>query len=306
MIAPLNIDRMVIDKGLHDRIRMRAAIVNIANNMQSLNGQTLNQPTQRFNKCRPPASSYNGIDDGSVIRFFIEVACIGIHKLFDDVSEVFRQGFANTRTGVFTRGTFAYGNQTRQHFPVPRSHIRNLRKLQTRFLPGVINQRCERALFFLREFVAKHIIDLQANRARAISKDMRERLVFAMNIGSEELRALRQIKNRAQVYNFGGRFCDRRKRARKKFEIALFSSIHTRASLTNRLQQQLDFQTVGFMVPREKKSCPQGIPNGVFHRRKGEGAHGAYGHICLEYMRKPPFDALVLQRIGLVSCLTAA
>ena len=123
MIAPLNINRMVIDKGLHDRIRMRAAIVNIANNMQSLNGQTLNQPTQRFNECRPPASSYNGIDDGSIIRFFIEVARIGIHKLFDDVSEVFGQGFANTRTGVFTRGTFAYGNQTRQHFSVPRSHI---------------------------------------------------------------------------------------------------------------------------------------------------------------------------------------
>ena len=107
---------------------------------------------------------------------------------------------------------------------------------------------------------------------------MRERLVFAMNIGSEELRALRQIKNRAQVYNFGGRFCDRRKRARKKFEIALFSSIHTQASLTNRLQQQLDFQTVEFMVPREKKSCPKEYQTVYFIDEK---AKERMGHMAI-------------------------
>ena len=306
MIAPLNIDRMMIDKGFHNRIGMRATVVNVAYDVQSLNGQTLNQPAQRLNECRPPTSSHNSVDDSGVICLFIKVTRIGVHKLFDDVREVFRQGFANAGTSVFTRSAFTNGNQTRQHFSVPHSLIRNLRKLQTGFLPGVINQRCERALFFLRKLIAKHVIDLQANRARTISKDMGERLIFAMNIGSEEFRALRQIKNRAQIYNLGGRFCDRGKRARKKFEIALFSSIHTQASLTNRLQQQLDFQTVGFMVPREKESRPYRIPNGIFHRRKGETAHGAYGLICSRETRKPPFGALMLQTILFVSCLTAA
>lgn len=39
-----------------------------------------------------------------------------------------------------------------------------------------------------------------------------------MNIGSEELRALRQIKNRTQVYNFGGRFCDREETSEKEVQ----------------------------------------------------------------------------------------
>ena len=129
----------------------------------------------------------------------------------------------------------AHRHEARQRGGIPCARVVDLGQDKLHLLARVVDERGERALLRRRERIAEHLVDFKTHVARPVAQDMRERLVLTVNVGCEELGALRKVQNRAQVDDLGGRLRRRGKRFRKKLQVALFGDVQRRTSLRDRL-----------------------------------------------------------------------
>ena len=53
MVSPLDVKRVVVRQGVHDGIRVRAAVVNIADDVQMVDGKPLDEQAQLFDEALP-------------------------------------------------------------------------------------------------------------------------------------------------------------------------------------------------------------------------------------------------------------
>ena len=199
VVAPLNVEGVIVRQGVHDGIRMRTAVVNIADDVQVIDGQPLDEQAKLLDERAAAPRAYDRVDDGGVVGVFIRTVTRLGHKLLDDVGEIGRERFAHLRARVLARRMLAHRHEARQRGGIPCARVVDLGQDKLHLLARVVDERGERALLRRRERIAEHLVDFKTHVARPVAQDMRERLVLTVNVGCEELGALRKVQNRAQL-----------------------------------------------------------------------------------------------------------
>ena len=123
MISPLNINRMVRHKLIHNNMWSRTSVIDVSDNMQMTNRQTLNQFTHSYNEFLCPSNSYNRTDNCIIIRFFIRHIIFLCDQFLDHISKIRRKCFSYFRSGIFTCCSFTHLNQAVQRNLIPVLHI---------------------------------------------------------------------------------------------------------------------------------------------------------------------------------------
>ena len=81
VVAPLDIHRVVAHQLVQDHIRPRAAIEDIAHNVQTKHGHTLDELRERKNKIIRAADVHDGIDDAAVVKLFVVILKMRMQQL---------------------------------------------------------------------------------------------------------------------------------------------------------------------------------------------------------------------------------
>ena len=226
VVAPLDVERVVAHERVHDDVGVRPAIVDVADDVQMVDGQTLDEQAQRLDERAHAVGADDGVDDGRVVGLLVGALAVLGHQLLDDVREIARQRLAHAGARVLLRGALAHGHEARQHGLVPCLRVVHLGQHQLHLLARVVDERGQRALLGRAQRVAEHVVDLEPDGARAVAQDMRERLVLAVNVRGEELGALRQVQDGAQVDDLRRSLGGGGERPREKFQVPLFHRIH--------------------------------------------------------------------------------
>ena len=95
VVAPLYVPRVVLAQGVHDDMRTRAAVVDVAKNMQLVDGQALDDVTDGADEIIGTTSRYDGVYDYAYIGSLIVVAKALVQKLLDDIRKILRQRLAH-------------------------------------------------------------------------------------------------------------------------------------------------------------------------------------------------------------------
>ncbi len=108
---PLYIEMMVVAEGIHNNMGTRTAVVDIADHMQDVDRQALDQVAHGDDEVIGPAGRDDRVDDLVHISRLIRFDRRLMQQLLDDIGELLRQGLAHLRTGIFGRYIAAYPHQ---------------------------------------------------------------------------------------------------------------------------------------------------------------------------------------------------
>ena len=226
VIAPLDIDVMVRDERFHDGVGGRAAVVDVADDVQAGNGQTLNGLRERLDKVDSPPGAHRGVDDSVVVGFLVGRVHVGGDQLLKQVGELLRQLLAHAAAGVLARGAAHHGHQARDVGCVEGGLVSAFGQHELGLFARIIDERAEASLLRFGKLVAEHLVHLQADGAGPVTQDMAERLGFAVDVGSEEFGTLGQIHDGAQVDDLGRCQLQRGEAAAEQLQITLAGDVH--------------------------------------------------------------------------------
>ena len=146
VVSPLDVKRMVARERVHDDVRVRPAVVDVADDVQMVDGEALDEQAQRLDERAHAVRADDGVDDGRVVGPLVHAVAILRHELLDEVGEVLRQRLAHARARVLLRRALAHGHEARQRLLVPGLGVVGLRELKLHLLARVVDERGERAL----------------------------------------------------------------------------------------------------------------------------------------------------------------
>ncbi len=210
MVSPLDIQRVILHKLIHNEMRTRTAVVNIPQNMQMIHYQTLNELRQGNNEIFRTVNGNDGIHDGVVVAFLIQHFGFFRNQFLNDVSIIFRQSFPHLGPGIFGRNLFADFDEPVQHDFVPVIHIRFRLPHVLDLLFRIVNERCQSTLIRCGQRVSEDIVNLLPYCPGTIPQHMGKCFVFPVNVCQKMFRPLGQIQNRLKIDNLRGRRRDRR------------------------------------------------------------------------------------------------
>ena len=101
MVPPLNVEGVVVDERIHDLMRIRPPVVNIADDVQMVDGQALHRIGEADDQFIHLPQGNDLLEHFRVIILFVGELVGLVQELFDDVDELLRQGFAQFRARVF-------------------------------------------------------------------------------------------------------------------------------------------------------------------------------------------------------------
>ena len=211
MIAPLYVERMEAHERVHDQMRCRTTVVNVADQMQMVDGEALDDHAHGVNHIFGLARTDNGVDKSVEISLLVIGHVVLVHQLFDDEPVISRDDFPHLRTRVFSSRLLAYLRQVDKRFGIPRFPIVYLGKLESHLLTRVVDERGERLQLFGIQLVAECVFHLHLDRTRAVAQDVHKRLVFTMDVRREHLGPFGKVQDRVQVDDLRRGFCRRRK-----------------------------------------------------------------------------------------------
>ena len=100
VIAPLDIQRMVMHQRIHDDMRSLPAIIDIADDMQMIHDHSLDQFAQFDDKLRRASDIDDRMDDLVVVTFLIFQLLFFGDQLLDDIGKILRQCSSHLGSGV--------------------------------------------------------------------------------------------------------------------------------------------------------------------------------------------------------------
>ena len=124
MIAPLDIPIMVIAEDIHDMMRSVSSVEDVAQDMERVDGQSLDQVTECCNESVGTAGTDNGIDDHFRICLLVGKHGVFMQQFLDDVRELFRKRLAYFGTGILGGNVLANSHQLVQGSQIPAVQIR--------------------------------------------------------------------------------------------------------------------------------------------------------------------------------------
>ncbi len=203
VVAPLDIQAVIVRKGVHDGVGCGPAIIDVADDVQVVDREALDQAAELIDECGFLPGRDDGVDDGLVVALAVHRYVVLVHELLDGVGEFLRERLAHLRARVLPGCLLAERDEALDGGRVPSALILYALKHELALLAGVVDQRGEVALLGSGQILSERILDLQADRARATPEQVGECLVFAMDVRGEYLRALGQAQDRAQIDDLG-------------------------------------------------------------------------------------------------------
>ena len=86
MVAPFDVHGMVVQKQIHDAVRVRASIIDIAHDVQPVHRQALDQPAQRHDELISAADVDQRVDDLLMVNELVVVLVRqGVEQLVQNV-----------------------------------------------------------------------------------------------------------------------------------------------------------------------------------------------------------------------------
>ena len=121
MIAPLDIDIIILHQGIHNLMSAVAAVEYIADNVQFINDRVLDELRNGDDESIGTADFDDAVDDivdiGGAVVILISFGVI--EQLIDDVGKIVGHGLAHLGAGVLTGGLAANLHQMQQGGGVP-------------------------------------------------------------------------------------------------------------------------------------------------------------------------------------------
>ncbi len=146
VVAPLNIHRVMSHQIVHNQVRVRSPVIDVAHHMEMIHHQTANQSAESDDQARSTLGGDHGMDDFIVVGLLVRLIRPPRHQLLHNVGKLLRHGLAHLRPGVFGRRAPADPDQAVDRDSIPLLHIRlhllHLSHLQFR----IIDQRGQRLL----------------------------------------------------------------------------------------------------------------------------------------------------------------
>ena len=121
MIAPLDIDIIILHQGIHDLVSAVAAVEYIADNVKFINDRVLDELRNGDDESIGTANLDDAADDivdiGGAIIILISFGVI--EQLINDIGKIVGHGLAHLGTGVLTGGLAADLDQMQQGGGIP-------------------------------------------------------------------------------------------------------------------------------------------------------------------------------------------
>ena len=187
MVAPLNVDLVVIHQRIQYPVRTRPPVVNIADHMQSGDGQTLDQFSQMYDVVLGPACVDDRLKQALIVIGFVFDLGLLVKQFLDQRRHMWRQELPDRFAAILGSQQLAKLDQPDQGQPAPLGRVRHRLQHQRRFFLRVVNQRSQIALLTLGQRIGEHFLDLAPDRTCAVANHMLKRLVFAVDIGQKML-----------------------------------------------------------------------------------------------------------------------
>ena len=196
MVAPLNVDGMVLLQHIHNDMRAGASVVNVAHDVEMVNDHSLDQVAERADKLRCPSDLDDRMDDLVVVRFLVLHLLLLRDQFLDHIGEVPRQRLSDLGSGIF--GTHPLGDlhQPVQRDLVPVLNVFLFRAHDIQLFLRIVDQGCKRLLVPAAQRISELLVDLSSDGAGAVPQHMAELFIFPMYVRQKMLRPLRQIQDR--------------------------------------------------------------------------------------------------------------
>ena len=229
MISPLNIHRMILAKCIHDNMRTFSSVIDVADIMEMINYQLLDQIAERNDKIRCASNAYDCMNNLIIISFLIMNLFLFSDKFLDYIGKIRRKCSSHFRTCIFGSNPLGQLNQTVKGNLEPVFQVFLVLFLlhdQFQFFFRVINQSCQASLIPRTQGISEFFVNFPLYTAGTVFQHMVELFGFPMNIGEEMFRSFRQAHDCLQINDFRGciRYC--RKLLRQTFQIHKFQFTH--------------------------------------------------------------------------------
>ena len=204
MVAPLYVPGVVLEERVHDDMGPRSAVVDVAQDMELVDGQPVDDVADGNDEVVGPSGRDDCIDDDGDVGSLVVVVGPLVKQFLDDVAEVIGQRLAHLGAGVFRRDVATDLDELVNGDVIPVVHILLHGLHQFEFLLGVVDESAEFLLLGLANGVAEDFGDFALDVARSILDYVLKGLMLAVKVGEEVLGPLRQVEDGLQVDDFGG------------------------------------------------------------------------------------------------------
>ena len=219
VVAPLHVDLMIGFQRVHDQVGARAAVEDIADDVQAVDGQRLNDAAERDDHRVGLVGLQDRLHDLLVVSLLVG-RIVAEHELLDQRAHLPGHRVAHALAGVLHRAPAADLDQPVDRQPVPLGRNDALLLEQRQLFIRIVDQGGEHIALVRGEDVAVQIVDLLLDDAAGVVQDVQERLMLAVQIREKMLRALGQAQHRAQMRDLRGRLLNRSVLLAQQLEIA--------------------------------------------------------------------------------------
>ena len=180
-----------------------AAIVDVAQNVQLVDGQTLDDVTDGADEIIGTTCRYDGVDNHTHIGRLIVVAQTLVQQLLDDIGKIARQRLAHLGAGVLAADVAAHLYQLVDGNAIPIVDILLLGLDELQLLLGIVDEGAKLLLLALADIIAKEFVYFSLDVTGGVFQDVAKCLALAVYIGQKVLCALGQGHNSLEVNNLG-------------------------------------------------------------------------------------------------------
>ena len=204
MVAPLDVERVVGHEAVHDDVAVGAAVVDVAHDVQVVDGEALDECRERADEVADAARLEDGLNDALVVDVAVGLlAAARVEELVDDVGVGHGHGLPHLGARVGVREVAGELDELHEGRAVPRGRVLALLLDALELLVGVVDEGAELGLLAGGELVAEDRLDALADDARAVVDDVVELLRVAVDVGDEVLGGLGQVEDGLEVDDLG-------------------------------------------------------------------------------------------------------
>ena len=204
VVAPLDVDVVEVAERVHDEVCARTAVVNVAEDVQAVNGQALDEIAEGDDEVVGAARADDGADDDVEVGLLVVVIGTLVQEFLNNIGVFLGQALAHLRAGVFRRDAAADGDKLVECGLVIVVEGALVLLDEFQFLLGIINERTEVLLLLLAQGIAEEVVDLALDITRSVAQHVLEGFVLTVEVGQEVLGRLGQMEDGLEVDNLGG------------------------------------------------------------------------------------------------------
>ncbi len=193
---------MVLTHGVKDDMCTGTAVEDVAEDVQLVNGQSLDDVADGDDEIVCTTSGDDGVNNDVDIGGLVGVVRAFVEQFLDDVGEIFRQGFPHLGARVFAADVAADSHQPMDGDVIPVLHVvfGGLDKLY--FLLWVVDECTQFALFLVADIAVKEFADLALDVSRSVLQHVLEGFALSVQVGQKMLGTFWQMEYGFEIDDF--------------------------------------------------------------------------------------------------------